>query len=37
MVSELVEFKGNISIHAPSQKSVGRVGGVLGKPKSHIR
>jgi len=31
MVSELVEFKGHLPIHAPSPKSVGRDGGVLGK------
>ena len=51
MVSEPVEFKGHLSIHAPSTKnvdgrdarfthqnpkSVGRDGGVLGKPMSHI-
>jgi len=30
MVSELVEFKGHLPIHAPSPKSVGREGGVLG-------
>jgi len=31
MVSELVEFKGHLPIHAPSPKSVGCEGGVLGK------
>jgi len=31
MVSELVEFKGHLPIHAPSPKSAGREGGVLGK------
>jgi len=31
MVSELVEFKGHLPIHAPSPKSDGREGGVLGK------
>jgi len=32
MVSELVEFKGHLPIHAPSPKSAaGRDGGVLGK------
>jgi hypothetical protein len=31
MVSELVEFKGHLLIHAPSPKSAGRDGGVLGK------
>jgi len=31
MVSELVEFKGHLSIHAPSPKRAGREGGVLGK------
>jgi hypothetical protein len=31
MVSELVEFNGHLPIHAPSPKSVGRDGGVLGK------
>jgi len=31
MVSELVEFEGHLPIHAPSPKSVGLEGGVLGK------
>jgi len=31
MVSELVEFKGHLPIHAPSPKSAGREGGVFGK------
>jgi len=31
MVSELVEFKGHLPIHAPNPKHVGREGGVLGK------
>jgi hypothetical protein len=31
MVSELVEFKGHLPIHAPSPKSAGREGGVLGE------
>ena len=31
MVSELVEFKGHLPIHAPNPKSAGRDGGVLGK------
>jgi len=31
MVSEPVDFKGHLPIHAPSPKSVGRDGGVLGK------
>jgi len=31
MISELVEFKGHLPIHAPSSKSVGLEGGVLGK------
>jgi len=36
MVSELIEFKGRLNkpIHAPSPKSVGRNGGVLGKNPS---
>jgi len=37
MVSELVDFKGHLPIHAPSPKSVGREGGVLGKTQGlHI-
>jgi len=31
MVSELVEFKGHLPIHAPSQKSAGHERGVLRK------
>jgi len=31
MVSESVDFKGHLPIHAPSPKSAGRDGGVLGK------
>ena len=31
MVLELVEFKGHLSIHAPSPESVGRDGGVFEK------
>jgi len=31
MVSEPVDFKGHLPIHAPSPKSAGRDGGVLGK------
>ena len=35
MISELVEFKGHLHIHAPSPKSVGRE-GVCGKKPSLI-
>ena len=31
MVSELVEFKGHLPIHAPNPNSAGRDGDVLGK------
>jgi len=34
MVSELVEFKGHLPIHAPIPKSAGHEGGVLGKNPS---
>jgi len=36
MVSELVEFKGHLPIHAPSPKSAGREGVYWEKLKFHI-
>ncbi|AES86334.1 hypothetical protein MTR_4g005850 [Medicago truncatula] len=36
LVSELVEFKGHLLLHAPSPKNVGREGVYKEKPKSHI-
>jgi len=36
MVSELIEFKGHLHIHAPSPKNDGREGVYWEKPKSHI-